>query len=97
MERALDGSLGETALALQFHAEVETASLEAWLIGHTVELGKAGLDPRDLRAQAARHDEAHRVVAAHVVSHADDAQAARRHARSTSSWRKCVAQEMHGS
>jgi GMP synthase (glutamine-hydrolysing) len=48
-------SLGETALALQFHVEVESASLEAWLIGHTVELGKAGLDPRDLRAQAARH------------------------------------------
>ena len=48
-------SLGDTALALQFHAEVEPASLEAWLIGHTVELGKAGLDPRDLRAQAARH------------------------------------------
>ena len=48
-------SLGDTALALQFHAEVEPASLEAWLIGHTVELGKAGLDPRDLRTQAARH------------------------------------------
>ncbi len=48
-------------------------------------------------AQVARHDEADRVVAAHGVSQADDAQAARRHARSTSSFRKCVAQEMHGS
>jgi GMP synthase (glutamine-hydrolysing) len=28
--------------------------LEAWLIGHTVELGKAEIDPRDIRAQAAR-------------------------------------------
>lgn len=48
-------SLGDAGLALQFHAEVEPVSLEAWLIGHTCELGKAGLDPRDLRAQAARH------------------------------------------
>jgi GMP synthase (glutamine-hydrolysing) len=47
-------ALESFALALQFHLEVEPASLEAWLIGHTVELGKAGIDPRDLRAQAAR-------------------------------------------
>jgi GMP synthase (glutamine-hydrolysing) len=47
-------ALGSHALALQFHAEVEPATLEAWLIGHTVELGKAGIDPRGLRAQAAR-------------------------------------------
>ena len=47
-------ALGTYALALQFHIEVEPATLEAWLIGHTVELGKAGIDPRELRAQAAR-------------------------------------------
>jgi GMP synthase (glutamine-hydrolysing) len=47
-------ALGSHALALQFHAEVEPATLEAWLIGHAVELGKAGIDPRELRAQAAR-------------------------------------------
>jgi len=41
-------------LALQFHIEVEPDSVERWLIGHTVELGKAGIDPRDLRAQARR-------------------------------------------
>ena len=39
-------------LALQFHLETEPARLEAWLVGHTVELGKAGIDPRDVRAQA---------------------------------------------
>lgn len=39
-------------LALQFHLETEPARFEAWLVGHTVELGKAGLDPRDLRKQA---------------------------------------------
>jgi|SRR5579862_623010 len=39
-------------LALQFHIEVEPARVERWLIGHTVELGKAGIDPRTLREQA---------------------------------------------
>jgi len=41
-------------LALQFHMETEPARFESWLVGHTVELGKAGLDPRELRAQARR-------------------------------------------
>ncbi len=39
-------------LALQFHLETEPARFEAWLVGHTVELGKAGIDPRHLRNQA---------------------------------------------
>jgi GMP synthase (glutamine-hydrolysing) len=39
-------------LALQFHLETDPARLEAWLVGHTVELGKAGIDPRTLRDQA---------------------------------------------
>jgi GMP synthase (glutamine-hydrolysing) len=39
-------------LALQFHLEVDAARFERWLIGHTVELGKAGLDPNALRTQA---------------------------------------------
>jgi GMP synthase (glutamine-hydrolysing) len=39
-------------LALQFHLETEPERLERWLVGHTVELGKAGIDPRDLRRQA---------------------------------------------
>jgi GMP synthase (glutamine-hydrolysing) len=39
-------------LALQFHLEVDAARFERWLIGHTVELAKAGLDPAILRAQA---------------------------------------------
>jgi GMP synthase (glutamine-hydrolysing) len=45
-------------LALQFHIEVEPARLERWLIGHTVELGNAGIDPRTLRAQAKAHGDA---------------------------------------
>lgn len=39
-------------LGLQFHLETEPTRFEAWLVGHTVELAKAGLDPRDLRQQA---------------------------------------------
>lgn len=38
-------------LALQFHLETEPARLETWLVGHTVELGKAGIDPCALRRQ----------------------------------------------
>jgi GMP synthase (glutamine-hydrolysing) len=39
-------------LALQFHLETEPARFEAWLVGHTVELDEAGIDPRILRDQA---------------------------------------------
>jgi len=39
-------------LALQFHLETEPVQFEAWLVGHTVELGKAGIDPRRLRQDA---------------------------------------------
>jgi len=39
-------------LALQFHIETEPARFENWLVGHTVELGKAGIDPRKLRQEA---------------------------------------------
>jgi GMP synthase (glutamine-hydrolysing) len=39
-------------LGLQFHLETEAPRFEAWLVGHTVELAKSGLDPRDLREQA---------------------------------------------
>jgi GMP synthase (glutamine-hydrolysing) len=46
-------ALESHALGLQFHVEVEPATLEAWLIGHAVELAKAGIDPRKIRAQAA--------------------------------------------
>lgn len=47
--------LGDRVLALQFHPEVEPASLERWLVGHTVELGLAGIDPHALREQAGLH------------------------------------------
>lgn len=42
-------------LALQFHVEVEAAGLEAWLIGHALEISQTdGADPARLRSDAAR-------------------------------------------
>ncbi len=51
-------ALDKYALALQFHAEVEPAALESWLVGHACELAKVGIKPGDLRAQAAAKGEA---------------------------------------
>jgi GMP synthase (glutamine-hydrolysing) len=42
-------------LGLQFHIEADAHRMESWLIGHTVELGKANVDPRALRNDIARH------------------------------------------
>ncbi len=42
-------SCGRRALALQFHAEVEAARIEQWLIGHACELSNAGVDLEELR------------------------------------------------
>ncbi len=47
--------IGDWALGLQFHVEADPAKIEAWLIGHAVELAKAGVDPRQVRADAAKH------------------------------------------
>ncbi|AQV94244.1 glutamine amidotransferase [Cupriavidus necator] len=46
-------AIGNQVLALQFHPEVMPRDIEAWLIGHTVELAKAGIDPRTIRARTA--------------------------------------------
>jgi GMP synthase (glutamine-hydrolysing) len=45
----------QNLLGLQFHIEVDARRLEAWLIGHTVELAQARIDPGDIRRDAARH------------------------------------------
>jgi GMP synthase (glutamine-hydrolysing) len=55
-------------LALQFHLETEPARFEAWLVGHTVELGKAGLDPRRLRDDARKLGPALREIGSRVLS-----------------------------
>lgn len=46
-------AIGEKILGLQFHIEADPARIEQWLVGHTVELGKAGIDPRAIRRQTA--------------------------------------------
>ncbi len=43
--------IGKHALGLQFHIEMNPAKIEQWLIGHTVELGKAKIDLREVRRQ----------------------------------------------
>ena len=55
-------------LALQFHLETEPARFESWLVGHTVELGKAGIDPRELRTQARTLGPATREVGQEVLA-----------------------------
>jgi len=55
-------------LALQFHLETEPARFESWLIGHTVELGKAGMDPNTLRKQAQNFGPATREVGSKVLA-----------------------------
>jgi GMP synthase (glutamine-hydrolysing) len=46
---------GENILGLQFHLEADPRAIEAWLIGHTVELANAGLDPRVIRQDTGRY------------------------------------------
>lgn len=50
--------IGEHALALQFHLEADPRRIEQWLVGHAAELSAAGIDPRELRRQAAECGEA---------------------------------------
>jgi len=61
-------AVGDTVLALQFHIEADPARIESWLIGHTVELGKAGIDPRAIRQQAAAHGAATAAAGRAVLS-----------------------------
>jgi len=56
-------------LALQFHLETEPARLETWLVGHTVELGKVGIDPCELRRQIATAGPATAQLGRKVLAH----------------------------
>ncbi|WP_048647109.1 glutamine amidotransferase [Nitratireductor soli] len=50
---------GPNILALQFHLEADTSTdLEAWLVGHAVELIHAEVGPELIRADARRHGSA---------------------------------------
>jgi GMP synthase (glutamine-hydrolysing) len=46
-------SLGNFGLGLQFHPAAKARAMERWLIGHTCELGAAGIDIPALRADSA--------------------------------------------
>jgi GMP synthase (glutamine-hydrolysing) len=45
-------ALGPNVLGLQFHAEADGSDMEAWLVGHAVELAAAEVDVPGLRAAA---------------------------------------------
>ena len=44
--------LGPGQLGLQFHAEMDAAFMETWLVGHCCELAVNGFDPRRIREDA---------------------------------------------
>ncbi len=57
-------ALGRNVLGLQFHVEAEACGgLERWLIGHAAELAASSIDPRVIRADAARFGPALRKAA----------------------------------
>lgn len=46
---------GSNVLGVQFHIEADPRRIEAWLIGHAVELGKAKIAASAIRQDMARH------------------------------------------
>lgn len=61
-------ALGTDVLGLQFHLEVDPTRLEPWLVGHSHELSTRGIDPHDLRADAATHGSALAAAAERVMT-----------------------------
>jgi GMP synthase (glutamine-hydrolysing) len=57
---------GDRALALQFHLETEPRQLEAWYVGHTMELASVGMSVPTLRAATAAVAEEFRAQARRV-------------------------------
>jgi GMP synthase (glutamine-hydrolysing) len=60
-------AMGPNVLGLQFHPEVDTSRIEAWLVGHAAELAGAKIDVPGLRADAATHGAALRETARAVL------------------------------
>jgi GMP synthase (glutamine-hydrolysing) len=46
---------GPNLLGIQFHVEPDPQRIEAWLIGHAIELGDAKIHPSAIRRDTARH------------------------------------------
>ncbi|HAB42356.1 MULTISPECIES: glutamine amidotransferase [Acinetobacter] len=61
--------VGQNILALQFHTEVASESLEKWLIGHTCELRKAQINIPTLRADHQSYAPALEQAASSVLMH----------------------------
>ncbi|MCD1635324.1 glutamine amidotransferase [Martelella mediterranea] len=62
-------AMGPAILGLQFHPEAgELPAFERWLIGHSVELAGAGVDPADLRRAASAHGAALRDAGQSMLS-----------------------------
>jgi GMP synthase (glutamine-hydrolysing) len=57
-------ALGDFALGLQFHPEVNAAGLESWYVGHARELSQAGIPPESLRLAARKNGAALEAAAA---------------------------------
>lgn len=60
-------ALGPNILALQFHIEAATDSMEKWLIGHTCELRQANINIPALRADNTRYAPELETAAARVI------------------------------
>ncbi|HYM33827.1 MAG TPA: glutamine amidotransferase [Steroidobacteraceae bacterium] len=61
-------SIGQHALALQFHLEVDPRKFETWLIGHTCELAGAKIKPNDLRVATKKLPPDYVIASERVIS-----------------------------
>lgn len=61
-------AVGSQILALQFHLEVLSSSLEKWLIGHTAELTQAKINIPALRQENIAHAPQLEVIASRIFS-----------------------------
>jgi GMP synthase (glutamine-hydrolysing) len=59
---------GREVLGIQFHIEADPRYIEAWLIGHAVELGKANIDPDAIRKGTVRYGRALREAGEKILN-----------------------------
>jgi GMP synthase (glutamine-hydrolysing) len=59
---------GPNLLGIQFHIEADPQRIEAWLIGHAVELNKTKIDPRLLRRDTALYGPKLRQIGTNILN-----------------------------